>query len=137
MEISADVALGECKNYNSTLNVTYVGKFYSLLVSTDVPFGIIFTQKGLTGCENEFHDAYGLTKVVRIVEKYQNDREMFILTFTLEDYEKIANGDSFFSLIKAKKIAMQLSSTYESFLQDYQHDNTDSIKRIVKNLNGT
>ena len=137
LEIIADVALGECKNYNSTLNVTYVGKFYSLLVSTDVPFGIIFTQKGLTGCENEFHDAYGLTKVVRIVEKYQNDREMFILTFTLEDYEKIANGDSFFSLIKAKKIAMQLSSTYESFLQDYQHDNTDSIKRIVKNLNGT
>ena len=76
-------------------------------------------------------------KSAKNVEKYQNDREMFILTFTLEDYEKIANGDSFFSLIKAKKIAMQLSSTYESFLQDYQHDNTDSIKRIVKNLNGT
>ena len=101
--IGADVALGECKNYNFTLNVTYVGKFYSLLVSTDVPFGIIFTQRGLTGCENEFRDAYGLTKVVRIIEKYQNDREMFILTFTLEDYERIANGESFFSLIKAKK----------------------------------
>lgn len=78
LEIESDIALGECKNYASTLNVTYVGKFYSLLVSTDVPFGIIFTQKGLTGNENEFHDAYGLTKVLRIIEKYQNNREMFI-----------------------------------------------------------
>lgn len=104
LEIESDIALGECKNYASTLNVTYVGKFYSLLVSTDVPFGIIFTQKGLTGNENEFHDAYGLTKVLRIIEKYQNNREMFILTFTLEDYEQIANGKSFFDLIKAKKL---------------------------------
>lgn len=126
--------LGECKNYASTLGVTYVGKFYSLLVSTGVSFGIIFTQKGLTGNEEEFHDAYGLTKVLRIIEKYQNNRDMFILTFTLEDYEKIANGESFFNLIKAKKLALHLSSGYDSFLKDYQHDNIDSIKRIIQSI---
>jgi hypothetical protein len=134
LEIESDTALGECKNYSSTLNVTYVGKFYSLLVSTDVPFGIIFTQKGLTGNENEFHDAYGLSKVLRIIEKYQNNREMFILTFTLEDYEQIANGKSFFDLIKAKKIALRLSSDYHSFLKDYNHDNIDSIKQIIQSI---
>lgn len=134
LEIESDIALGECKNYASTLNVTYVGKFYSLLVSTDVPFGIIFTQKGLTGNENEFHDAYGLTKVLRIIEKYQNNREMFILTFTLEDYEQIANGKSFFDLIKAKKIALRLSSDYHIFLKDYNHDNIDSIKQIIQSI---
>lgn len=134
LEIESDIALGECKNYASTLNVTYVGKFYSLLVSTDVPFGIIFTQKGLTGNENEFHDSYGLTKVLRIIEKYQNNREMFILTFTLEDYEQIANGKSFFDLIKAKKIALRLSSDYHSFLKDYNHDNIDSIKQIIQSI---
>ena len=128
------MVLGECKNYASTLDVTYVGKFYSLLVSTDVPFGIIFTQKGLTGNENEFHDAYGLTKVLRIIEKYQNSKEMFILTFTLEDYDQIADGKSFFDLIKAKKIALRLSSEYNSFLKDYQHDNIDSIKQIVQSI---
>ena len=116
------------------MDVTYVGKFYSLLVSTDVPFGIIFTQKGLTGNENEFHDAYGLTKVLRIIEKYQNSKEMFILTFTLEDYDQIADGKSFFDLIKAKKIALRLSSEYNSFLKDYQHDNIDSIKQIVQSI---
>lgn len=70
LEINTDIALGECKNYNSTLGVTYVGKFYSLLMSTDISFGIIFTQKGLTGQEDEFRDAYGLVKVLRIIEKY-------------------------------------------------------------------
>lgn len=134
LAIDSDITLGECKNYASTLGVTYVGKFYSLLVSTDVSFGIIFTQKGLTGNEDEFHDAYGLTKVLRIIEKYQNNRDMFILTFTLEDYEKIANGESFFDLIKAKKIALRLSSEYDSFLKDYQHDNIDSIKQIIQNI---
>lgn len=132
--IESDIALGECKNYESTLNVTYVGKFYSLLVSTNVSFGIIFTQKGLTGNENEFHDAYGLTKVLRIIEKYQNNRDMIILTFTLEDYEKIANGESFFNLIKAKKLALRLSSEYNSFLKDYPHENIDSIKQILQNI---
>lgn len=134
LEIDPDIALGECKNYDSTLNVTYVGKFYSLLVSTNVSFGIIFTQKGLTGNEDEFHDAYGLTKVLRIIEKYQNSREMIILTFTLEDYDKIANGESFFNLIKAKKLALHLSSEYDSFLKDYPHDNIDSIKQIIQSI---
>lgn len=134
LEIDSDIALGECKNYASALDVTYVGKFYSLLVSTDVPFGIIFTQKGLTGNENEFRDAYGLVKVLRIIEKYQNKKEMFILTFTLEDYRKIAQGESFFDMIKAKKVALGLSSEYTNFLRDYHHDNTDLIRKMLHNI---
>lgn len=134
LEIDSDIALGECKNYASALDVTYVGKFYSLLVSTDVPFGIIFTQKGLTGNENEFRDAYGLVKVLRIIEKYQNKKEMFILTFTLEDYRKIAQGESFFDMIKAKKVALGLSSEYTNFLRDYHHDNTDLIRKMIHNI---
>lgn len=131
LEIDSDIALGECKNYASPLGVTYVGKFYSLLVSTNVSFGIIFTQKGLTGNENEFHDANGLIKVLRIIEKYQNKRDLSILTFTLEDYEKIANGTSVYELISAKKLALGLASSYDNFLKDHQHDNIDSIKQII------
>ena len=129
LEIDSDIALGECKNYDSTLDVTYVGKFYSLLVSTDIPFGIIFTQKGLTGNENEYHDSHGLVKVLRIIEKYQNNRDLTILTFTLEDYEKLERGISFFELIKAKKIALQLSSSYENFIKEYHHDGVDLVKQ--------
>lgn len=134
LEIDTDIFIGECKNYNSTLDVTYVGKFYSLLVSTDVSFGIIFTQKGLTGNENEYRDAYGLVKVLRIIEKYQNNRDLTIITFTLEDYEKLKDGISFFDLIKSKKIALQLSSNYDNFLQEYSHDGVNSIKQKIQSL---
>jgi len=134
LEINSDIFIGECKNYNSTLNVTNVGKFYSLLVSTDVSFGIIFTQKGLTGNENEYHDAYGLIKVLRIIEKYKNNRDFTIISFTLDDYEKIKEGVSFFELVKSKKMALQLSTNYEEFLKEYHHDGIDSIKQKIRSL---
>lgn len=134
LEIDSDISIGECKNYSSTLDVTYVGKFYSLLVSTDVSFGIIFTQKGLTGYENEYHDAHGLVKVLRIIEKYQNNRDLTIITFTLDDYEKLKDGVSFFELIKSKKIALHLSSNYDNFLQEYHHDGIDSVKQKIQSL---
>lgn len=135
LEIDSDIALGECKNYNSTLGVTYVGKFYSLLVSTDVPFGIIFTQKGLSGNENEYHDSYGLTKVLRIIEKYQNNRNLTILTFTIDDYEKLESGISFYELIKSKKLALQLSSEYNSFIREYHHEAIGFIKEKIQQMN--
>lgn len=134
LEIDSDISIGECKNYNSTLDVTYVGKFYSLLVSTDVSFGIIFTQKGLTGNEEEYHDAYGLVKVLRIIEKYQNKRNLTIITFTLDDYEKLKDGISFFDIIKSKKIALQISAGYENFIEEYHHDGIESIKQKIQSL---
>lgn len=134
LEIDSDIIIGECKNYSSTLGVTYVGKFYSLLISTDVSFGIIFTQKGLTGNENEYHDAHGLVKVLRIIEKYQNNRDLTILTFTLDDYERLKEGVSFFELIRAKKIALRLSSNYDNFLQEYHHDGIDSVMQKIQSL---
>ncbi len=134
LEIDLDIALGECKNYDAPIGVTYVGKFYSLMVSTGVIFGIIFTQKGLSGSENEYHDSYGLTKVLRIIEKYQNNRDLTILTFTMEDYEKMEKGVSFYELIKAKKLALQLSSKYDNFIKEYHHEGTEAIKQKVQTL---
>lgn len=129
LEIDSDISIGECKNYKSTLGVTYVGKFYSLLVSTGVSFGIIFTQEGLTGKNDEYHDAYGLVKVLRIIEKYQNNRDLTIITFTLEDFEKLKDGVSFFEIIRSKKYELQLASNYENFLQEYHHDGIEDVKQ--------
>lgn len=130
--IDTDIFLGECKNYASNLGVTYVGKFYSLLSVTDVPFGIIFTQNGLTGDAEGYKDAYGLTKVLRMVEKYEHGREMYILTFTLDDYEELLNGRTFFELIKAKKIELQMASDYHNFIIDNQHESAEEIKNIIQ-----
>ena len=101
--IKEDLFLGECKNYQSSLGVTYVGKFYSLLSVSGISFGIIFTQKGLTGNSEGYKDAYGLTKVLRMMEKTK-ERDFFIITFTLDDYEKMLEGVNFFELVKAKKL---------------------------------
>lgn len=47
--IYEDLFICECKNYKSSLGVTWIGKFYGLLNSCNCDFGIIFTAKGLTG----------------------------------------------------------------------------------------
>lgn len=128
--IESDLFLGECKNYSKKLDVTYVGKFYSLLVSTDINFGIIFTIYGLTGKENEFHDAYGLVKVLRLIEKYKNNRELNILVFTISDYEKIGKGYSFFEIVKSKIIALKTSTNYDKLLEAFKHPNEEEFKRL-------
>ena len=129
--IDQDLFLGECKNYSSNLNVTFVGKFYSLLSVTGVSFGIIFTQKGLTGTTGGFKDAYGLTKILRIIET-EKGRNLFILTFTMEDYEKMLDGTTFFDLVKAKKMELQLASDYKKFIMDNKHEAEEQIQSIVK-----
>lgn len=132
--IDSEIFLGECKNYASPLGVTYVGKFYSLMTATGNSFGIIFTQKGLTGSEIEYKDAYGLTKVIRIIEQAKNNCDFYILTFTLEDYEELLNGKTFFEIIKAKKTALQISSDYHTFLKDNVHESEPQVKQIIHEI---
>lgn len=133
--IDENIFLGECKNYESNLNVTYVGKFYSLMTVTDISFGIIFTQKGLTGESESYRDANGLIKVLRMVEKSKNrGKEFYILSFNLEDYEKLLQGTTFFELVKAKKLEMQLASDYHNFLKENQHEAENKIKEIITEI---
>ena len=130
--IEYDMFLGECKNYKSNLGVTYVGKFYSLLTVTGMKFGVIFTCYGLTGESEGYKDAYGLTKVLRMIEKSRNpDNDFYILTFTLEDYEKLLEGISFFDIVKAKKMEMQLASDYTNFLTENKHAAEEEVKTAL------
>ena len=96
LQIDDDLFIGECKNYSTSLGVTYIGKFYSLMIAMDMHFGIVFTQEGLTGNSSEYHYAYGLTKVLRLMEEYRNHQNLYIIDFTLEDY--VAKGRNFFQL---------------------------------------
>lgn len=132
LPIDSDIFLGECKNYKTSLGVTYVGKFYSLLVATDVPFGIIFTQKGLSGETEGYEDAYGLTKVLRLIEKYKNDKELYIITFANEDYHLLLEGHTFFELIKAKMLELQMASNYQNFLKDNEHESIAEIQKTIR-----
>lgn len=134
ISIPNDIFIGECKNYSKSLNVTYVGKFYSLMKSTNISFGIIFTQHGLTGTSEDFKDAYGLVKVLKIMEDLKNpDKKFYILTFTREDYQKMIEGHNFFELVEAKKLELTLHANYNSFIPD-RHEATDEINSIISTL---
>ena len=39
------IFLGECKDYKKTIPVTYVGKFYSLMYTSSIKLGIMFSAK--------------------------------------------------------------------------------------------
>ena len=130
--IEEDLFLGECKNYESNLGVTYVGKFYSLLSVTKIPFGIVFTQTGLTGNSEGFKDAYGLIKILRLIESSKGNN-FYIIAFTMDDYEKMLEGNTFFDLIKAKMLEIKLASDYTTFLKDYKHSAEEQIKDILEN----
>lgn len=132
--IYSDLFLGECKNYKDSLGVTWVGKFYGLLNSCDCDFGIIFSTKGLTGKEDEWSNSYGLIRVFNMIEKYRNNRKFNIIEFNIEDYEKIANGTSFFKLVEAKINAMQLATEFEQLLDDNIHESEKSIKELISQL---
>lgn len=84
----------ECKNYSTKVDVTYVGKFASLLNSTSKNFGIVISKHGITG--NGWNDALGLTK------KLYLKSNILIISFTLSDFKKL-NEISFFELIQIKK----------------------------------
>jgi hypothetical protein len=87
--------IGECKNYNDTLSITYTGKFYSLLKRYDIGLGIIFSYKGLAGqsyCSG-WTDALGLTKKVYLKEK------ILILDFNIKYFEKLNSGENFIDIL--------------------------------------
>lgn len=132
--ISSNIFLGECKNYGKSLGVTYVGKFYSLLTATGNSFGIMFTKNGLTGQEQGYKDAYGLTKVIRMIEQYKNNNDFYILSFKLEDYEKLLEGHTFFEIVAAKKIALQHASDYLSLLAKNKHLNESSVQEVLDEI---
>ncbi|MEB4858352.1 hypothetical protein [Priestia megaterium] len=135
LQIEEDIFLGECKNYNSNLSVTYVGKFYGLLKSCDCNFGIIFSVNGITGKEESWANSYGLLRVFRLIEKHESkNQNFFILDFNIEDFEKISKGISFFDLIKEKKAALKIATNHNQFLNQSLNENKGGVIAKVKEL---
>ena len=62
-----DSFLCECKNYDGAVNVTYVGKFSSLMSVTDSNFGIMISWDGVTG-RGKWSDSQGLIKKIALRE---------------------------------------------------------------------
>lgn len=101
----------ECKNYSQPINVTYVGKFASLLMSQNKKFGILVSKKGMTG--SGWTAAYGWTKKLYL----KND--LLIVSFTLNDFKKLIDNMSFFEIIEQKKMDIVNDTNISSYLKKH------------------
>lgn len=121
--------IGECKNYDDSVAATWVGKFYTLLKTCgNCELGIIFSYYGLTGKENNWYDAHGLTKVIYRMELGNNKNH--ILDFNKDDFELLKNKNiNFFKIINAKKDALISGSKSINFL-GVIHNAEDDMKKI-------
>ncbi|MCL2323058.1 MAG: hypothetical protein FWC47_13270 [Oscillospiraceae bacterium] len=106
----------ECKNYNKAIDVTWVGKFYSLMKALNCKIGIIFSYYGLSG-KKALKDACGLTRILNIKEG------MYIIDFNIDDFTEINNkNNNFIDLVIAKKNALKFDTNYKSFFQSHPNE---------------
>lgn len=114
-----DSFLCECKNYDGPVNVTYVGKFSSLMSAANTNFGIMILWEGITG-RNKWSDSQGLIKKIALREK------RYIIVLDKDDLEKIyKKEESVFSVIYDKYIALKNEIDYRQYID--RHEAEDMI----------
>lgn len=114
-----DSFLCECKNYDGPVNVTYVGKFSSLMSAANTNFRIMISWEGITG-RNKWSDSQGLIKKIALREK------RYIIVLDKDDLEKIyKKEESVFSVIYDKYIALKNEIDYRQYID--RHEAEDMI----------
>ncbi|MEN3822209.1 hypothetical protein V8V48_05390 [Staphylococcus xylosus] len=88
-----DIIYFECKNYKKPIDVTWTGKFHSLLNASNISLGIFISPKGLTG--NKWSDAHGLCKKLYLKTGIK------IISITSDDFRSL-NKRSLIMIIKNK-----------------------------------
>lgn len=87
----------ECKNHKKAVDVTLVGKFYSLIKYKSAKFGIMVTNMPLTG-DQEWDAAVGLTKKLNLADK------VIIINITLSEIKDALETDKIFIEVIKEKI---------------------------------
>lgn len=116
----------ECKNYNKKVDVTWVGKFYSLLRSCNLDFGIIFSIDGFTA-RSKWQDAKGLSKKMLLRDN------VYILDFNIRHLNSIASGVNIIRLLEEEKRSLDLDVNMD-FDSIQKHSLQDEITEQVANL---
>lgn len=112
-----DLFLGECKNYNKTLSVTYVGKFCSLLQTTNIKLGIIFSFHGISG--RRWKDGHGLVRKFYMSKEKENER-FCIIDFSHNDFVSISKGNNFLQIIDDKLKELRIGTSYEHLISKHE-----------------
>jgi len=105
--------LGECKNYGGTIGVTYVGKFYSLLQTTCMKTGILFSYRGVSG--NGWADGSGLVRKIYL-QREKLDERVAIIDFSYMDFKSILEGHNFLEIVEEKLNALRYDTSIDEFI---------------------
>lgn len=106
--------LVECKNYERPLEVTYVGKFYSLLSYTKTKLGFLIAWEGITGL-NSWRDSEGL------IRKLALGSGIYILPIYKEDFKVIyEKKGNIFSIVKDKYLALKNDINFSKFKSKHE-----------------
>lgn len=106
--------LCECKNYNKKVDVTYVGKFFSLLSVTKTKLGIMIAWNGISGRGN-WSDAKGLIKKIALKD------DTYIIPIERNDLYRIYTGETnVFSLVNEKYLSIKADIDYEQHIVPHE-----------------
>lgn len=111
-----ELFLGECKNYKKSVDVTYVGKFCSLMLTNRVKLGILFSYHGISG--KDWKEGAGLVKKFYL-HKEELENRFCIIDFSKDDFIAIANGKNLLTIIEQKLIALQIDTDYTQYLSKH------------------
>lgn len=104
-----DNFLGECKNYNKSVGVTYIGKFCSLLLTNNVNLGILFSYHGISG--KGWTSGTGLVKKFYL-HKENLDERYCIIDFSFKDFQSIYNGKNLLEIVEEQLYSLQFDTDY-------------------------
>lgn len=109
--------IGECKNYQDKIPVTYVGKICSLLTTTQNKICILFSYNGVTG--KNWKDAEGLIKKFYLSKEKLEER-FCIIDFNVKDFDEIAKGNNFLQIVENKITALKNDTDYSNFIKEHE-----------------
>lgn len=108
-----DSFLCECKNYGEPVGVTYVGKFCSLLLCSNVSLGVMISWNGVTG-RGKWDASKGLIK------KFALKENRYIVVLDKNDLKQLSRKETnIFSLIGNKVQALKLDIDYSIYLKSH------------------
>lgn len=116
MDFKGPYFICECKNYNDKVDVTFVGKFCSLVMSQNCRLGIMFSYYGLSG--SGWNDGIGITKKFHL-RKEKPEERYYIIEFNKDDFELIEQGHNFLEIYESKVMALETDTKYEHYLQPH------------------
>lgn len=105
--------LGECKNYDKSISVTYIGKFCSLLLTNNIKLGIMFSYHGVSG--TSWSNGAGLIKKFYLHKEKLEDRYC-IINFSIKEFEAILDGKNLLQIIDEQLTSLQLDTDYSKYL---------------------